>query len=110
MRSAQFAWSRFSISSDDGAAERAAVADAAPDLRAVGLDLHPPAAAVPELAPREVAVDVVRSELEPGGQPLDHGHEAGAVRLAGRREAQGRHLQQATFPACRTRPRVWTTG
>jgi hypothetical protein len=41
---------------------------------------------VPELAPRKVAVDVVGSDLETGGEPLDHGHEAGAVRLAGRRE------------------------
>ena len=38
----------------DRAAERAAVADAGGDLGAVALDLHPPAAAVAELAPRHV--------------------------------------------------------
>ena len=63
----------------DGAAERAAVTDAAPDDRAVGLDLHPAAAAVTELPPREVAIDVLRRELEPRGQALDHGHQTGAV-------------------------------
>ena len=72
----------------DGAAERAAMADAAPDDRAVGLDLHPAAAAVAELAPREVAVDVGGLELEPRGQPLEHGHEPGTVRFAGSSEAK----------------------
>ena len=43
----------------DRAAERAAVPDAAAHDRAVGLDLHPAAAAVAELAAGEVAVDVV---------------------------------------------------
>jgi hypothetical protein len=73
----------------DGTAQRAPVPDAGPDLRAVGFDLHPPPTAMPELAARQVAVDVAGSDLEARGQPLDHGHEAGAVRLAGRREPQG---------------------
>ena len=58
-----------------------------------------------ELAAREVAVDVLRSELETRGQALDHGHEAGAVGLAGGREAQGRHLPKGYFPACGTAAR-----
>ena len=48
------------------AAERAAVADPGDHVGAVLLDLHAPAAAVAELAPREVAVDVLRGQLEPG--------------------------------------------
>ena len=73
------------------AAERAAVADAAPDLRAVGLDLHPPAAPVAELAAREVGVDVLRSHLQAGRETLQDGHEAGAMGLPRRRETQIRH-------------------
>ena len=47
----------------DRAAERAAVADAGGDVGAVGLDLHAPAAAVAELAAREVAVERLAVEL-----------------------------------------------
>ena len=64
------------------------MADAAADDRAVGLDLHAAAAAVAELAARQVAVDVLGRQLEPRGQAFEHGHEAGAVRLAGCREAK----------------------
>ena len=64
------------------------MADAGGDLGAVGLDLHAPAAAVPELAPREVAVDVLGTQLEAGGQALDDGDEAGTVGLARGYEAQ----------------------
>ena len=39
-----------------------------------------------------------RRELEARGQPLDDGHEAGAVGLAGGREAQGRHSPTGYFP------------
>src|SRR4051794_12520263 len=73
------------------AAERASVADPAPDGRAVGLDLHAPAAAVTELAAREVAVDPLAIDREAGRQALDHGYEAGAVGFARSREAQGGH-------------------
>ena len=77
----------------DGAAERAAVADAGGDLRGVPLDLHPPAAAVAELAARHVAVDRLAVELEPGGQALDDGGEARAVALPGGDDAQ-RHARK----------------
>ena len=70
------------------AAKRAPVAHAGGDLRAVLLDLHAPASAVTELAPGHVAVDRLGGQLEARGQPLDHGDEAGAVRLAGCGEAQ----------------------
>ncbi len=52
-------------------------------LAAVGLDLHPPAAAVAELAAREVGVDVLGVEREAGGQALQHREERGAVGLPG---------------------------
>ena len=48
----------------DGPTERAAMAHAAGRLGAIALDLHPPAAPVPELAPRHVAVDRVAIERE----------------------------------------------
>ena len=70
------------------AAERAPVADAGRDLGAVLLDLHPPAAAVAELAPREVAVEVLGPQLEARGQALDDRDQAGAVGLARGGEAQ----------------------
>ena len=63
----------------DRAADRAAVAHAARDLRGVLLDLHPPAPAVAELAAGHVGVDGLEVELEAGGQPLDHAGQAGAV-------------------------------
>jgi hypothetical protein len=72
----------------DRAAERPPVSDAGRDLGAVGLDLHPPAAAVAELASREVAVDVLGPQLEPRGQALEHGGQTRSVRLSGCREAQ----------------------
>jgi hypothetical protein len=43
------------------------------DLGTVFLDLHPAAAAMAELATREVAIDVPRSEGESRREPLDHG-------------------------------------
>ena len=82
----------------DGPAERAAVADAGGDLGGVALDLHPPAAAVAELAARHVAVDRLAVELEPGGQALDDAGEAGAVALPGGDEAQ-RHARKPIRPA-----------
>ena len=57
------------------------------------LDLHPPAAAVAELAPREVAVERVAVELEPGRKAFDDAGQAGAVRLAGGGQGQ-RHKAQ----------------
>ena len=72
----------------DRAAERAAVAHAGADLDRVGLDLHPPAAAVAELAPRHVAVERLAVELEPGRHALDDRDEARPVRLARGGEAE----------------------
>ena len=54
---------------NDRAAEGAAVPDAAANDRPVGLDLHPPAAAVPQLAARKVGVDVGRLQSRPAGRP-----------------------------------------
>ena len=65
----------------DRAAERAPVAHAGADLDRVGLDPHPPAAAVAELAPRHVAVERLAVELEPGRHALDDRHEPRPVRL-----------------------------
>ena len=70
------------------AAERAPVADPGRHLRAVLLDLHPAAAAVPELAPGEVAVDVLGAQLEAGREALDDGGEPRAVGFARGYEAQ----------------------
>ena len=72
----------------DRAAERAAVADAGGDLGGVALDLHPPAAAVAELAARHVAVDGLGVELEAGRQALDHAGQAGPVGFPGGDHAQ----------------------
>ena len=78
----------------DRAAEGAAVADAGADLDRVGLDLHPAAAAVAELAPRHVAVERLAVELEPGRHALDDRDEPGPVRLAGGGETERRHRRQ----------------
>ena len=67
----------------EGAADGAAVAQPGLDLHAVGLDLHPPAAPVSELSPRQVGVDVVGDERETGRQSLDHREERGAVGFPG---------------------------
>jgi hypothetical protein len=72
----------------DRAAEGAPVADARRDLRRVGLDLHPAAAAVAELAAREVAVEVLGGDLEAGRQALQDAGQARPVRLACGDEAE----------------------
>ena len=72
----------------DRAAERATVADAAGDLGGVALDLHPPAAAVAELAAGHVVVEILGAHAEARGQALDDAGQAGAVRLAGRYETE----------------------
>ncbi len=73
------------------AAERAPVPDPGADLDRVALDLHPPAAAMAELAARHVTVERLAVELEPGRQALDDRHEPGAVGLACCGEAEGAH-------------------
>jgi hypothetical protein len=57
--------------------------DPARDRGLVALDLHPPAATMAELAPRQISVDRVAVELEARWETFDDAGEAGAVRLAG---------------------------
>src|SRR5207244_9395598 len=45
------------------------------------LDLHAPSAAMAELAPSEVAVDVLRRQSQPGGQAFDDRNEPRAMRF-----------------------------
>ena len=75
----------------DRAAEGVPVADAGADLDGVGLDLHPAAAAMAELAAGHVAIEPLAVELETGRHALDDGHQSGAVRFAGGREVEARH-------------------
>src|SRR5262249_37412522 len=63
--------------------ERLAEANAGEDLRGVLLNAHPPTAAVPLLAPREIAVDELRGEREPRGQALEDAEKRRSVTLAG---------------------------
>ncbi len=72
----------------DRAAERAPVPHPRGHGRRVALDLHPPAAAVPELAARHVGVDLLGAHLEAGRQALDDRGQAGPVGLAGGGQAQ----------------------
>ena len=72
----------------DRAAQRAAVAHARADLDRVGLDLHPAAAAMAELAAGHVAVERLTVELEARGQALDDRDQPGAVRFACCREVE----------------------
>ncbi len=67
----------------DRTAERATVADACRDLGGVALDLHTPAATVPQLAARHVLVEVLGSNLKTRGQALDDAREPRPVRLTG---------------------------
>ena len=66
----------------DGAAQRVAMADTGGHLHAIGLDLLAPAAAVPQLTTREIGVDVVGRQRQPGREAFDDGRKCGAVRLA----------------------------
>ena len=70
------------------AAERLAMAHAAEDLGVVLLQLLARRAAVPRLAPCEIAAHALAVDLQAGRQPGDDGGDAGAVRLAGRHEGQ----------------------
>ncbi len=73
------------------AAECLPVTHAGADLDRIALDLHPPAPAMPELAPGHVGIDARAIELEPRGQALDDRDEPRPVRLTGGCEAKGRH-------------------
>src|SRR5918995_3406057 len=72
----------------DRAAEGPPVPDARADLDRVAFDLHPAAAAMSELAPRQVAVERLAVELEPGRQALHDRDQPGAVRFPGCCESQ----------------------
>src|SRR6185503_2017330 len=72
----------------DGAAERLSRANAGQDLGAVGLDLHPLAAAVAALAALELARDGLGVDRESGGQALEDHDEGAAVRFTGREKSQ----------------------
>jgi hypothetical protein len=65
------------------------VPDAAGDFDAVALDLHPPAAAVAQLAASQVAVQRLAIQLQTGGHALDDAGESGTVRLARCGQRQG---------------------
>ena len=84
-------------------AERAAVAQAGEHLDPVLLDLLPRAAAVALLAAREVGVDRVAVEHEPGRQAADDRDERRAVRLA-------RCCQPKRHGGKPTAPRITSTG
>ena len=71
----------------DRTAERASVPHPGGDLDLVALDLHPPAAPVPELPARHVAVHCVAIQLESCWKSLENAGETRPVRLAGRRHA-----------------------
>src|SRR3954452_15572048 len=83
----------------DRAAERTTVAHPGGHLGAVGLDLHAAAAAMAELAPREVAVDVLGPQLETGGEALHDRGQARAVRLPRCCEAE-RHTALTLLAVC----------
>src|ERR1051326_5798175 len=67
----------------DRRAECLAGADAGEEFNRVLLDLHPSPARVALLTARELVVDVVRGERQPGGHALEDAHEGGSVRFTG---------------------------
>ena len=91
------------------AAERAPVANPRRHLSAVLLDLHAAAAAVAELAPGEVAVDVLGAQLEAGRQALDDGGEPRTVGFARGYEAErhGAHTLRTRVRAPGWRRDCW---
>src|SRR6185295_14385455 len=75
--------------------ERAPMPDAGEDARLLRLDGHPAAAAVAELAPLQVALDVLGEQRKARGKPVEDSHQGGAVRLASGEEAQPAHASAA---------------
>ncbi len=67
----------------DRAAHRLAGAHAREDLRAIGLDLHPPSAAVAALPAAKLRRDRVDVHGKPGGNAFEDDDERAAVRFAG---------------------------
>ena len=84
-------------------AERAAVAQAGDHLDAVLLELLPGTSSVALLAAREIRVDLVLVELEPGRQAAEDPDERRAVRLA-------RGCQPKRHEDKPTAPRIISTG
>ena len=73
----------------DRRAERVAMADAGKHLDGVALDLHAAAAPIAALAPPQLLVNgVARRRAAPAGMPSMNRSQAGAVRFAGRQEAE----------------------
>ena len=101
MRSAQFAWSRFSIRSATGLPSvRPWRIPAQTVARSDSIFIRPPRP-WPSWRRARSRVDVLRGHLEARGQALDDRHQAGAVGLAGGRETQRCHPDKAT-----SRPRA----
>ena len=88
----------------DRAAERLPVPDTGLDLDPVGLDLHAPAAAVAQLATREIAVDVIGSQRQASRKALDQGNQRRPVGLPRRSVRQGHTASLQERGARRPRP------
>ena len=72
----------------DGPALGQAVPDPADHLELVGLERHPRAAPVPELAPGQLGGQLLRGDLHAGDHALEHGDQRGTVGLPGGDPAQ----------------------
>ena len=106
MRSAQLAWSRFSIRSATGLPSvRPWRMPPQTIARSDSIFIRPPRPC-PSWRRARSRVDVLRSQLQAGGQALEHGHEAGAVGLPGGGEAQGRHGSNRLLSRARREPAV----
>src|SRR5690606_39671844 len=70
------------------AAHREPEADTAGDLERVLLELHPRPAAVAELAPGEVGLDLCRGDRDTGGEAFEDRHQFGSVRLPDRKSTR----------------------
>ena len=81
------------------ASQSQAVPDPGQDPRQFRLDLHATAAAVSQLAPLQVALEVLREEPHPGGHPVEDPDQRRAVRLTGGEEAQTGHASAASRSA-----------
>ena len=81
-----------------------AVAQATEELDLVLLELHPRTAAVAEAPPGQGGLQVLRADLDAGGQALDHGDECGPVRLTGRQPTQHAPILPRGPPRPPTRP------
>ena len=73
-----------------------AVAHSREDAGQLGLDLHPPAAAVAELSALQVAGDVLDEEPHAGGHSVEDADQRGAVRFTGGEEAEPAHDSAAS--------------